>query len=275
MMYCNRDYGILLNSGGTSSSTYTSGNSKFTEHAADHILKRASSFVDYHMYDTYRPLLNDVNRNGYDTIERIVKGTFPICNINKIRQVYAPQMYGMYMLRKEEMKLTSGQSVQEKVLFHVTTESRAVESLDSGLDWRRTRRSKFGCGVSFSDDIDYANYYADNSSIEVTRVIMICCVLVGETYVVPKQRFARNQAFAGSSLVVPPGLADTTVSHNGRVHVKYNDNEFYPLYFVYYQRRPEQLTSSKYLCANHRRAQTLDQLQPLVNSLGAMRIYDY
>jgi len=75
-------------------------------------------------------------------------------------------MYGMYMLRKEEMKLTFGQSVQEKLLFHVTTESRAVESLDSGLDWRRTRRFKFGCGVSFSDDIDYANYYADNSSIE-------------------------------------------------------------------------------------------------------------
>ncbi|CAI6358745.1 unnamed protein product [Macrosiphum euphorbiae] len=273
MMYCNRDYDVLFNRGGTSS-TYTSGKSKFTEHAADLILKRASSFVLYHMYDTHRPqcpLLNNVNAKGYNTIERIVKETFPLCNINKIHQVHAPQMYGMYMLRKEEMNLTFGQSVQEKLLFHVTTESRALESLDSGLDWRRTRRSKFGCGVSFSDDIDYANYYADNSSAEDTRVIMICCVMVGNTYVIPKQKFARNQISAGSLLVVPPGLADTTVSHNGHVHVKYNDYEFYPLYLVYYQRRCEQMTKSKYFFANRRPQPD----QQLVSLLGAMSISNY
>jgi len=81
-------------------------------------------------------------------------------------------MYGMYLLREEEMKLDVGQSVQKKILFHVTTESRAIESLVSGLDWRRTRRSKFGRGVSFSGDIDYANYYADNSSSEGIVIIV-------------------------------------------------------------------------------------------------------
>lgn len=75
-------------------------------------------------------------------------------------------MYGMYLLREEEMKLEVGRRVQEKLLFHVTTESRAMESLSSGLDWRRTQRNKFGCGVSFSDNADYANYYADKSPSE-------------------------------------------------------------------------------------------------------------
>jgi len=70
-------------------------------------------------------------------------------------------MYGMYLLRKEEMQLTP-EYCREIILYHVTTKSRALESLISGLDWRRTRRSKFGRGVSFSDDADYANYYADN-----------------------------------------------------------------------------------------------------------------
>jgi len=88
------------------------------------------------------------------------------CNISKIHQVYAPQMYGMYMLHKEEMILDVDQKVQEKLLYHVTTESRAMESLTSGLDWRRTQRNKFGCGVSFSYDADYANYFANNSSSE-------------------------------------------------------------------------------------------------------------
>lgn len=84
------------------------------------------------------------------------------CIVNQIHLVNAPQMYGMYLLRKEEMRLNNvGYSDKELILYHVTTESRALESLKSGLDWRRTRRNKFGSGVSFSDDADYANYYAD------------------------------------------------------------------------------------------------------------------
>jgi len=79
----------------------------------------------------------------------------------------------MYMLRKEEMELAVGRSVEDKLLFHVTTESRAIESLESGLDWRRTHRNKFGRGVSFSDDADYANYYADNSPSEGIIILLI------------------------------------------------------------------------------------------------------
>jgi len=55
-------------------------------------------------------------------------------------------------------------------------------------------------------------------------------------------------------LVVPPARADTTMSDNNRVYVKYNDNDFYPLYFVHYRNRPEHLTSSKYFRANSGRA---------------------
>ncbi|CAI6368088.1 unnamed protein product [Macrosiphum euphorbiae] len=215
---------------------------EFTEHAKTRFLERTSPLMLCHNINNYdRPLLNELNSDAYNDVKQLVKNTFSNCNISQIRLVCAPQMYGMYMLRKEEMNLDLGQRVQEKLLFHVTTESRAMESLDCGLDWRRTRRNKFGCGVSFSDDADYANYYANKSPSEGTRVIMICWVLVGETYVVSGQR-----EYAGRSLVVPPGCADTTMSYNGRVYVKYNNNEFYPLYFVYYQRRPEDLTQSKY-----------------------------
>jgi len=75
---------------------------------------------------------------------------------------------------------------------------------------------------------------------------MVCNVLVGEPYVVPSQN-------DGNSLIVPPGRADTTMSSNGRVYVKYNDNDFYPLYFAYYRRIPEHTTKSKYFHANSRR----------------------
>jgi len=74
----------------------------------------------------------------------------------------------MYLLRKEEMQLDNGgaDGVIEMLLYHVTTESRALKSLNSGLDWRFTRRSRYGCGVSFSEDAEYADKYADNSTGE-------------------------------------------------------------------------------------------------------------
>jgi len=90
------------------------------------------------------------------------------CSVDWIERVNVPQMYGMYLLRKEEMQLANGEAngVSEMLLYHVTTESRALESLKSGLDWRRTWRFRYGCGVSFSDDVEYADKYADNSTGE-------------------------------------------------------------------------------------------------------------
>jgi len=81
-------------------------------------------------------------------------------------------MYGMYLLHKEEIRLANGgNDVKEKVLYHVTSESNAVESLISGLDWRRNQRSRFGSGVSFSNNADYCNFYANKSTNKGIRII--------------------------------------------------------------------------------------------------------
>ncbi|CAI6369431.1 unnamed protein product [Macrosiphum euphorbiae] len=150
-------------------------------------------------------------------------------------------MYGMYLLHKEEIRLANGgNDVKEKVLYHVTSESNAVESLISGLDWRRTQRSRFGSGVSFSNDADYCNYYANNSTDKVgARVIIINTVLMNDTYLT--KRLNKE-----NTLCIPPGTADTTVSPNGHVFVKYYDFESYPLFFVYYRWTPELLNESKF-----------------------------
>ncbi|XP_050053160.1 uncharacterized protein LOC114119596 [Aphis gossypii] len=232
----------------SSSITHTSA-SEFTAQAVVHILERTSKLSLVHYNGVDRPFLGELSTDGDNEIKQLVQTTFPNCNISKIKQVYYPQMYGMYLLREEEMKLEVGRRVQEKLLFHVTTESRAMESLSSGLDWRRTQRNKFGCGVSFSDNADYANYYADKSPSEDTRVIMICCVLVRETYVVPRQN-------DGNDLIVPPDFADTSVSHTGHVYVKYNDNEFYPLFFAFYRREHEHRITSKFYRANNYRGRS-------------------
>jgi len=89
--------------------------------------------------------------------------------VDRVRQVNRQQMYGMYLLRKEEMETENGRTgtaVKELVLYHATTEDKGVESLNGGLDWRRTKRSRYRRGVSFSDDVDYADYYANRSAGE-------------------------------------------------------------------------------------------------------------
>lgn len=78
-------------------------------------------------------------------------------------------MYGMYLLRKVEMKLRvdgngSKARVRERTMYHVTTEEKGLKSLENGLNWRMTRRSKFGHGVSFSGDADYADFYANSQN---------------------------------------------------------------------------------------------------------------
>lgn len=95
------------------------------------------------------------------------------CDIFKIHRVNAPAMYGMYLQHKEEIRLANGgNDVKEKVLCHVTSEPNAVESLTSGLDWRRTQRSRFGSGVSFSNNADYCNVYANKSTNKGIRIIL-------------------------------------------------------------------------------------------------------
>jgi len=60
--------------------------SEFTEHASDHILQRASPFVDRHINDSNRQLLNKLNINGYKKIVGLVKSTFPTVSTAMIDQ---------------------------------------------------------------------------------------------------------------------------------------------------------------------------------------------
>ncbi|XP_022181091.1 uncharacterized protein LOC111041189 [Myzus persicae] len=228
--------------------------SEFTAQAAVH-LKRHYRNSPFRIHDdTARPLLDNVNKLGCERLQHIAHKTFPKCNIIQIHRINSPQMYGMYLLRKEEMRLENGgYDAQELVLYHVTAKSRALESLKNGLDWRLTRRAKFGYGVSFSNDVDYGNYYANRSTNEGIRVIVMSTVLMNDSPNQVTEKWDRK-----NSLIIPPGTADTTVSPNGHVFVKYTDFESYPLFFIYYRWTPELLNESKYFMAidnNHQRLQ--------------------
>lgn len=67
----------------------------------------------------------------------------------------------MYLLHKEEMELDdrSGK-VKEEILFHATSIENAQSIARNNIDWRKTRRSRFGIGSCFSNCAKYANKYS-------------------------------------------------------------------------------------------------------------------
>ena len=139
----------------------------------------------------------------------------------KIVRVQNPYLWGCYLLKKAECINRSGCSVTEKVLFHATGQSNIDSITKNNLDWRRSVRTKFGCGVSFSPSASYAETWC-NRGIGCYRALIVAKVLVG------------NSHGGGYGTELPRAGCDTTVGNRGQVYVKYYDHEFYPEYVIYY-----------------------------------------
>jgi hypothetical protein len=130
---------------------------------------------------------------------------------------------GCYLLKKEEYIKRYGR-VTEMELFHATSTLNVSSITRNNLDWRRSVRTKFGEGVSFSPDARYANQHCNRNN-PTRRAMLIAKVLV-------------HSNCSGYSLMKLPVNADTSTGNCGSVYVKYSDNEFYPTYVAYYDSPP-------------------------------------
>jgi hypothetical protein len=112
-------------------------------------------------------------------------------------------------------------SCRVKELFHATDIANIPSICTDNLDWRRSVRTKFGDGVSFTPSADYANTYC-NRSVPLKRAMIIADVLVSSTWP------------GCQGMVLPPHGTDTSTGNGDYVFVKYSDNEFYPKYVASY-----------------------------------------
>jgi hypothetical protein len=142
--------------------------------------------------------------------------------IESVERVQNPYLWGSYMLKKEEYINYPGFGVvSEEKLFHATAKGNVYSIVQNNFDWRRTKRTRYGHGVSFSPSAEYANTYC-NQKAGSRRALILARVLVKMA----------TKGHYGTKLPPPP--FDTTTGKNGKVIVKYADNEFYPEYVVYY-----------------------------------------
>lgn len=78
-----------------------------------------------------------------------------------MQKVNNPELYGMYLLCKEELLQTGNRhSVNTKILYHATSPTNAISIAQNNIDWRKTSRARYGMGACFSPDPKYAHRYS-------------------------------------------------------------------------------------------------------------------
>lgn len=147
--------------------------------------------------------------------------------IDKIERVENPLLLAAYLLKKKELENRFKYPMKEEILFHGTTEKNAYEICKNNFDWRHhgfNNRQQYGKGVSFTTSASFASHYSEKSN---TKKIMIAArVLVGQIY---------EECVVD---VVPNGY-DTVLLNDGKVIVKFDENEFYPAYVITYHPRTD------------------------------------
>lgn len=79
-----------------------------------------------------------------------------------MKKVNNPQLYGMYLLWKEELQVGESYQLRERQLYHATSPTNALSISQNNIDWRKTHRSRFGIGACFSTCSKYAHTHSSS-----------------------------------------------------------------------------------------------------------------
>lgn len=150
--------------------------------------------------------------------------------VRSIYEVKNPYLLEMYKLRKAEMISRYG-CVEEKLFFHGTHQRNVHSICNDNFNWRFFGRSvgnRYGQGVSFTPEAMYASHYCDKNkplkTMFLVKVLYSNCVIGTEDMVIP---FVNQR----ERIII----YDASRKEDGRVIVKYCDNEFYPAFIIHFE----------------------------------------
>lgn len=159
----------------------------------------------------------------FRTWECKIVGDFNM-GVTSIYKLENPFLYARYLLKKEEYKVMSWGYAGVMELFHDTSEDKIYSIASGNLDWRLAKRVKFGKGVSFSPSPKYANNKSSRKN-RSQRVMIIADVLMKK---------GQHVQYDAKPLVIPNEGYDTVIGNKKKVYVKFEDDEFYPKVFIFY-----------------------------------------
>lgn len=159
----------------------------------------------------------------FRTWESKISGNFNM-GVTKIYKLENPFLYARYLLKKEEYTTMGRRSPCVMELYHDTSEEKVHSIASWNLNWRLAKRVKFGKGVSFSPSPKYANSKSSRKN-GAHRVMIVADVLVN------KEQYVQ---YEDAPLAIPNEGCDTVVGNRKNVYVKFEDDEFYPKVFIFY-----------------------------------------
>lgn len=134
-------------------------------------------------------------------------------------------LFAQFLLRKEFRKNTEDlKTGTEWTLYHSTKHLNIRDICTYSFDWRlagTARGHKYGQGVSFAEDaafaITFPYKYTSNKVLIAAKVLSYKSHVGDEDTVLPDSGF------------------DTTCNEKETVFVKYDDNDFYPEYCIFFE----------------------------------------
>lgn len=158
--------------------------------------------------------------------QRTCKSRDSHLSISGIIRIENPFLHSLYLLKKEEMAARNCH-VDELFLYHGTKKRLVPNICENNLDWRQySEMHRFGKGVSFSPSATYSSHYSDDRGCD--KVLLLFKVLVSNCVL----------GLPDMDIPLDDGVSyyDTSIKEDTSVIVKYNDNEFYPLYKILYNK---------------------------------------
>ncbi|XP_023012659.1 uncharacterized protein [Leptinotarsa decemlineata] len=176
----------------------------------------------YYSHVTYQLENLDQFSSDYQRVERLFRATNKRCfTVQKIETINNPYLLLQYSLKKLQYLAKYGRNVEHE-LFHGTRKSNIESICNNNFNWRlrgTAKGHKFGQGISLTPISNYATHYGDDG---YNKVMFLVKVLIG------------NKCLGAQHMNIPPKHYDTTTNEKEHVIVKYEDNEFYPAYLIYY-----------------------------------------
>ncbi|GAB0176946.1 protein mono-ADP-ribosyltransferase PARP12-like [Grus japonensis] len=172
----------------------------------------------------------DRSSEEYEKVKAGFQRTMPKTVIKRICRVQNPSLWVLYQWQKEQMQKTNGgKAVDERFLFHGTSNKYIDAICHQNFDWRicGLHGTVYGKGSYFARDASYSDNYCKEDLY--TKTMFLARVLVGEF------------TLGNSSYVRPPlkdnqNFYDSCVnsSSNPSIFVIFEKHQIYPEYLIEY-----------------------------------------
>lgn len=120
----------------------------------------------------------EMSNKEYDRLSGLVRASYPNSCIVWIEAVENPELRQLYEAQRQEVSEKHASHVEERELFHGTTEQAINAIADVGFDPAYNKTSAYGKGTYFARDAKYSYNYMKPNKDEISYMF-VADVIIG------------------------------------------------------------------------------------------------